>query len=425
MNDRSANSARPAAPTPPPTSVPLFDTQRQYRELASEITAAVNRVCASGQYILGPDVAALESALADWCQTAHAIACASGSDALLLALMACGIGPGDEVICPSYTFFATASGVARLGARPVFVDIDPESFNLDPSQVARSLTPATKALLPVHLFGQCAEMGPLRELAREHGLPVIEDAAQAIGAEYGGSRAGGLGDVGCFSFYPTKNLGGMGDGGLLTTNRDDLAQRLRLLRAHGMQPRYVHHVLGINSRLDSLQAAVLNVKLAHLPRWTARRAALADRYAQRFAAAELDGMLTLPAAAPGRKHVWNQYVIRVPEGRRDALREHLSRQQIGTEIYYPVPLHLQPCFSGLGCRVGDLPETERAAAQALALPVFPELTPGEQDLVVGEIAAFFGKRLPPAEPPSGAVLAGPNFLRRAPRSAAADVPQAG
>ena len=398
---------RPSSPTPPPTSVPLFDTLRQYRELASEITAAVNRVCASGQYVLGPDVTALEQSLAEYCQVKHAIACASGSDAILLALIACDIGPGDEVICPSYTFFATASAVTRLGAKPVFVDIEPGSFNLDIRDVARKITPATKALLPVHLFGQCADMGALAKLAEQHKLPVLEDAAQAIGAELHGRRAGAIGDIGCFSFYPTKNLGGMGDGGLVTTQRDDLAAKLKLLRAHGMQPRYYHHVLGINSRLDSLQAAVLNVKLPHLDRWTAQRAAHAARYAERFAAAELDHTLTLPVAEPDRRHVWNQYIVRVPDGRRDALREHLARQNIGTEIYYPVPLHQQPCFAFLGYREGDLPETERAARETLALPVFPELMASEQDLVVGEIAAFFGKKLPP----SGHPLAGPNFLR--------------
>ena len=356
--DTTAANANSPAPTPP-TNVPLIDVQRQYRLLAAEIQAAVARVCESGRFVLGPDVEALEKSLAEYCQVPHAVGCASGSDALLLALMAYDIGPGDEVIVPSYTFFATASAVARLGAKPVFVDIDPASFNLDPEAVAAAITPATKAILPVHLYGQCAEMETICRLGERHGIPIIEDAAQAIGAEYQGRRTGSLADVACFSFYPTKNLGGFGDGGLLTTRHAPLAEKLRLLRGHGMHPRYHHHVLGINSRLDSLQAAVLNVKLPHLERWTALRRGHAERYAELFAAGELDQVLGLPSRLPNRRHVWNQYVIRVRDGRRDALREHLTKQKIGTEIYYPIPLHQQPCFNYLQTPPGSLPQTER------------------------------------------------------------------
>lgn len=381
---------QPPAATPLPVSVPLLDMSRQYAAIENDVQAAVARVCASGKFVLGPDCAELEQSLARYCRVKHALACASGSDALLLALMALEVGPGDEVILPSYTFFATASAVARLGARPVFADIQADTFNIKPAAVQRLISAKTKAILPVHLYGQCAEMQSLVDLGTDRDLTVIEDAAQAIGAEHAGQRAGGMGDIGCFSFYPTKNLGGFGDGGLLTTNRDHLAEKLRLLRVHGMQPRYYHHVLGINSRLDSLQAAVLNVKLPHLDRWTESRQRHAARYAKLFAEAGLDRILALPPTAPHRRHVWNQYIVRVPDGRRDALRQHLTERKIGTEIYYPVPLHLQPCFAYLGYHPGDLPETERAAAETLALPIFPELTAAEQDLVVREIGNFFG-----------------------------------
>jgi dTDP-4-amino-4,6-dideoxygalactose transaminase len=284
----------------------------------------------------------------------------------------------------------------------VFVDIEPDTFNLNATAVHRCLTNKTKAILPVHLYGQCAEMAPLVDLAMKNDISVIEDAAQAIGAEYAGQRTGTIGDIGCFSFYPTKNLGAFGDGGLLTTNRDHLADKLRLLRVHGMQPRYHHHVLGINSRLDSLQAAVLNVKLPHLDHWIDERQHRAAFYGELFADFGLDRVLKLPRTAAQRRHVWNQYVVRVPDGRRDALRQHLTDRKIGTEIYYPIPLHLQPCFAYLGYRQGDLPETERAAAEVLALPIFPELTRAEQELVVREITSFFGAR-------HG--LEGPKFLK--------------
>ncbi|MEX0679384.1 MAG: DegT/DnrJ/EryC1/StrS family aminotransferase [Pirellulales bacterium] len=380
-------SATPLVGAP---GVPLLDMGRQFQAIGEEIRSAIARVCQSGRFVLGPDCDELERSLATYCQVPHAVACASGSDALLLALMACGVGPGDHVLMPSYTFFATASAAWRLAARPVFVDIDPASFNLDASLIEALITPRTKAIIPVHLFGQCADMSAVSEIARRHHLHVIEDAAQAIGAELAGRRAGSFGHVGCFSFYPTKNLGGFGDGGLLTTPDAALAERLRLLRGHGMHPRYYHQVVGINSRLDTLQAAVLNVKLPYLDAWTEKRQANAHRYGQLFAACGLDRVLSLPAAGAGGRHVWNQYVVRVPDGRRDALRAYLAERKIGTEIYYPVPLHLQQCFAELGYGPGSLPETERAANETLALPIFPELTADEQRTVVDAVAAFVG-----------------------------------
>jgi len=384
--------------------VPLLDLHRQHAPLRKEIAAALAGVCDSGAFVLGPEVTRLEEAVAAYCRTPHAIACASGSDALLLALMACDLRPGDEVIVPSFTFFATASAVTRLGGKPVFADVDPATFNLDPAHVERLVNSATKAIVPVHLFGQCADMDTIGRFAQARGLWVVEDVAQAIGAEFDGRRAGAIGDVGCFSFYPTKNLGGVGDGGMLTSTRDDLADRLRLLRVHGMRPRYYHEVVGINSRLDSFQAAVLNVKLPHLDRWTAMRQANAERYTELFGEARLDGVLGLPVVAPRRRHVWNQYVIRVPDEQRDSLRRFLAEAKIGTEIYYPLGLHEQECFRDLGYAPRDLPETYRATREVLALPIFPELTDGEQQAVVERIAAFFHG------PSGGHGLAGPKFL---------------
>jgi dTDP-4-amino-4,6-dideoxygalactose transaminase len=371
-------------------SVPLLDLGRQHGPLLDELTAALRRVCQSGAFVLGPEVKNLEQAVAEYCRVKHAIGCASGSDALLLALMACDIGPGDEVIMPSFTFFATASAATRLGAKPVFADIDPATFNADPAAVGRLVTHATKAILPVHLFGQCADMDTIIKIANKAKLPVIEDCAQSIGAEWNGRRAGDIGAIGCFSFYPTKNLGGAGDGGMLTTNDDQLAEKLRLLRQHGMNPRYYHKVVGINSRLDSFQAAVLNVKMPHLDQWTELRQANAARYGELFAESGLDRVLGLPRAMPECRHVWNQYVIRVPDGRRDALREFLAKAKIGSEIYYPLGLHDQECFRYLDYKPGDLPETDRAAREVLALPIFPELTAEEQQCVVARIAEFFG-----------------------------------
>ena len=303
--------------------------------------------------------------------------------------MACEIEPGDEVILPSFTFFATASAVWRLGAKPVFVDLDPDTFNLDPALVAQAITSRTRAIIPVHLFGQCAEMTSLCTLCCDHNLLSVEDCAQAIGARYTGVPAGALGDIGCFSFYPTKNLGGCGDGGMLTTSNERLAKRLRLLRAHGMQPRYFHEQVGINSRLDTLQAAMLCAKLPYLDEWTRQRQENAARYTELFAAAGLSGKLQLPQVADQCQHVWNQYTIRVPDKQRDALRLYLTAAEIGTEIYYPVPLHRQECFASLGYESGSLPETERAAGEVLSLPIFPLLTAAEQELVVARIARYF------------------------------------
>jgi dTDP-4-amino-4,6-dideoxygalactose transaminase len=381
----SSGTIHVATPSP---GVPLLDVARGHLPIREEIAAAIARVCDSGRFVLGPDCEQLEKNLAKYCGAAHAVACASGSDALLLALMACGVGADDEVLMPSYTFFATASAAWRLGARPVFVDIEPSSFNIDARRIEAHITPRTKAILPVHLFGRLADMEAIGAIAKRHNLFVIEDACQAVGAELSGRRAGSFGHIGCFSFYPTKNLGGFGDGGLLTTSDAALADRLQLLRGHGMRPRYYHQEVGINSRLDTLQAAVLNVKLAHLDAWTAARQSNAERYGRLFAERGLDRVLSLPAAGPGR-HVWNQYVVRASDGRRDALRAFLAERKIGTEIYYPVPLHMQQCFADLRYREGSLPESERAAAETLALPIFPELTAAEQQTVVDAMAAFF------------------------------------
>jgi len=368
-----------------PASVPLLDVNRGNQTLRNEILEAIANVVDSGRFLHGPDVTRLEESMAAVCESRYAVSCASGSDALLLALMAFEVGPGDEVIVPSFTFFATASCVWRLGARIVFVDIDPVSFNLDPAKVEEAITPATRAIIPVHLYGQCADMDPLLELARHNDLKVIEDAAQAIGAEYRGHPAGSMGDVGCISFYPTKNLGGYGDGGMLVTSDEPLAEKLRRLAAHGMKTRYYHSLVGINSRLDSIQAAVLNVKLAQLGCWTNDRRANAQRYHELFSERQMDQRIILPRELPDRYHVWNQYTIRVPNGHRDELRAKLTERKVGSEIYYPVPLHLQECFRTLGYRRGSLPVTERVCQEALSLPIFPELTAAEQDRVVDVI----------------------------------------
>jgi dTDP-4-amino-4,6-dideoxygalactose transaminase len=301
------------------------------------------------------------------------------------------------VILPSYTFFATASAVTRLGGVPIFADIDPSTFLIDTDDVARRITSRTRAIIPVHLFGQTVDMDTLLPIANGAGLPIIEDAAQSILSTWHGRCSGGLGDMGCFSFYPTKNLGGFGDGGFLTTTRDDLAESLRKLRVHGMEPRYYHDVVGINSRLDSLQAAVLRIKLPHLDEWTTKRAHNAIRYTEMFNHCELEDVITTPKIDTRGRHVWNQYVIRVAGGKRDALREHLMATGVGTEIYYPVPLHLQKCFANFGWKLGDLPVTEQATKETLALPIFAELEPTEQATVVGRIAEFFGRPPVPSQ----------------------------
>ena len=376
---------------PPSSPVALFDVHRGNAPLRDEILAAITRVVESGKFLHGPDVAQLERTVAELCGVEHAIACASGSDAILLALMALDIGPGHEVIVPSFTFFATASAVWRVGARPVFADIDPRTFNIDPAKIEAAITPSTRAIIPVHLFGQCCEMDAINDLARRRRLFVIEDAAQAIGAKYWGRPACSLGSIGCLSFYPTKNLGGFGDGGMLTTSDADLAQRLRLYAAHGMNPRYYHKVVGINSRLDTIQAAVLNVKLTRLAQWADQRQANARRYHDLFAAARLAGQIVLPHGEPHCEHVWNQYTVRITAGRRDAVKAQLAEAGVGSEIYYPVPLHLQDCFQSLGYQPGSLPETERAAREVLSLPIYPELTAAEQQTVVVRLRDIVGR----------------------------------
>jgi dTDP-4-amino-4,6-dideoxygalactose transaminase len=320
---------------------------------------------------------------------AHTVAVSSGTDALLLTLMALDIKPGDEVITPTYSFFATAGAVARLGATPVLVDIDEATFNVDPAQVAAAITPRTKAIVPVHLFGLSADLDPIMDLAQRHGLAVIEDAAQAIGATYNGRPVGGIGTFGCFSFFPSKNLGAFGDAGLVTTNDDGLARRARLLRTHGMEPKYFHHLVGGNFRMDALQAAVLRVKAPHLDAWTEARRANAGRYLELFREAGVDDRVRLPSEVPDRRHIFNQFVIRVDD--RDALRQHLDSAGIATEIYYPVPFHLQPCFAYLGYRPGAFPRAERAAATSLALPIYGELSDAQLQLVVREVAAFVNR----------------------------------
>ena len=369
----------------PAVKVPLLDISRAHEPLRDELLAAIAAVIDSGRFLHGPDVEQLERSVAQISGTEHAIACASGSDALLLALMALDIGAGDEVIVPSFTFFATASAVWRLGARPVFVDIDPKSMNIDPKAIAAVVTPRTKAVIPVHLFGRCADMDAIDALAKQHRLKVIEDAAQAIGAQFRSRPAGSIGDIACLSFYPTKNLGALGDAGMLTTRDPAIAKRLRLLAAHGMSPRYYHQLVGINSRLDSIQAAALNVKMKRLTEWTAARQQNAKNYDQLLRAAGLDLLVRLPTSDPRDLHVWNQYTVRIPGGRRDAVRARLTEAGVGTEIYYPVPLHLQECFKGLGYAPGSLPHTEKAAREVLSLPIFPELTDEEQRTVVAQL----------------------------------------
>ena len=370
--------------------VPFFERTRGDAALEGELVAAFQRVLRSGQFILGGEVEALEHACAEMLGARHAVGVSSGTDALTVALMALGVGPGDEVVCPAYTFFATAGAIARLGARPVFADVEPRSLTLDPAAVARALTPRTRAVVPVHLFGRCADLTGLAAVAGA--IPLVEDAAQAIGAELGsgGAKAGTVGALGCFSFFPSKNLGGFGDGGLVVTGDDALAERARVLRGHGARPKHHHAVMGGNFRLDALQAALLRVKLPGLGAAIARRAAHAARYDALFREAGLaGGALGLPEAAPGA--TFNQYVVRVHgEGVRDRLRAFLQERGVGTEVYYPVPLHRQPCFAELGQGEGSCPHAEAAARETLALPIFPELEAEEVGYVVEGVAAFFG-----------------------------------
>ena len=366
--------------------VPLLDLQAQYAPLRDRILEAITRVCDSQRFIMGPEIDALERELASLIGVDHAVAVSSGTDALLLALMALEIGPGDEVVTTTYSFFATAGAIVRLGATPVLVDIDPVTFNIDPAAVEAAVTPRTKAILPVHLFGLCADMDPIARLAARAGVPVVEDAAQAIGSTYRGRPAGGMGAAGCFSFFPSKNLGAFGDAGLVTTNDSQLAHRARLLRVHGMEPKYYHHLVGANFRMDALQAAVLRVKAPHLDAWTEARRLNAARYAQLFREAGLLDHVVLPSEPAGHRHIYNQFVVRVPH--RDRLKQALDAQRIGNEIYYPVPFHLQPCFEGLGYGRGAFPHAEGAADQTIALPIYSELSIEQQRTVVSAIGAF-------------------------------------
>ena len=365
-----------STPTPdiqkadPIVPIPLLDLRTGYAQIREEIQFALQRVIEAQAFILGPEVEGLEAEIAAYSQCQFGIGVSSGTDALLVSLMALDVGPGDEVITSPYTFFATAGTIARIGARPVFVDIDPATFNLDPERIERAITPRTKAIMPVHLFGQMADMDRLMEIARRHHLPVIEDAAQAIGAEHKGRRAGSIGDLGCFSFFPSKNLGGFGDGGMVTAQDPALADRVQLLRGHGMRPKYYHQFIGGNFRLDALQAAVLRVKLKYLDGWSEARQRNAATYRRLFAQAGITSV-GLPVEAPDRRHIYNQFVIRVPN--RDKVIQTLRDAQIGVEIYYPVPIHLQECFRYLGYREGDLPASEAAARETVAVPIYPEL----------------------------------------------------
>lgn len=368
--------------------VPLLDLTEQNRLLRPEIEAALGRVLDTNAFILGGEVKALEDELAAYCGTKYAIGCASGSDALLLALMALDVKAGDEVITTPYSFFATVSAITRLGATPVFVDIDPLTYNLDVSQIESKITERTKAIQPVHLYGQCADMAELRKVVAKHGIPLVEDAAQAIGAEENGVRAGAMSEIGCFSFYPSKNLGGMGDGGFMTTDDDELAERLFALRVHGSKQRYYHKWVGLNSRLDGFQGAVLRVKLPYLDSWSNKRKANADRYRELFTDAGLTEQVGLPYERENVRHIYNQFVVRVP-GKRDELRAFLTEVGIGTDIYYPVSLHLQECFEYVGYKEGDLPESEKASRETLALPIYPELRPEQLEYVVDTIARFY------------------------------------
>jgi dTDP-4-amino-4,6-dideoxygalactose transaminase len=384
--------------------VPLLDLKPQYRALKAEIDAAIEGLCNTQAFILGPAVRQLESEVAVYSGCTHGIGVSSGTDALLVALMALDIGAGDAVVTTPYTFFATAGTIARSGALPLFVDIDPATYNLDPNKVAellqghcerrgdklvhRASGAVVKAIMPVHLYGQMADMTPLMALAREFGLKVIEDAAQAIGAADGqGRRACSIGDIGCLSFFPTKNLGAFGDAGMCVTNDAVLAAKLAMLRVHGMEPKYYHQLIGGNFRLDELQAAVLVIKLKHLDAWTRGRQENACFYFGAFERAGLKSTITLPAAMPGIRHIYNQFIIRAPK--RDALRAHLATAGVGSEVYYPVPLHRQQCFASLGNAEGAFPESERAAAETLALPIYPELSRDQLQYVVDTIAEFY------------------------------------
>jgi len=368
------------------TKIPLLDLKAQYSTIRSEIGEAIERVVESQHFILGPEVEGLEQEIAAFCNARFAVGVSSGTDALLAALMAIGKGPGDEVITTTYSFFATAGVIARLGARPVFVDIDPKTFNLDSSEVGQKITSRTRAVMPVHLFGRCTAMDPIMEIVKGKGIYVIEDAAQAIGARNDkGRQAGTIGDIGCFSFFPSKNLGAFGDAGMVVTNDDHLAETLRVMRVHGAKPKYHHSLVGGNFRLDALQAAILRVKLKHLTRWTEMRRNHASRYRALFEEVGLLKGVSLPEDSAG--HIYNQFVARFPD--RNRLQRFLREKGIETEVYYPVPLHQQECFRQLGYQSGDFPEAESAARESLALPIYPELTEEQQRYVVEQIGKFY------------------------------------
>jgi dTDP-4-amino-4,6-dideoxygalactose transaminase len=378
------SSTRTAGP-----AFPFLDLKAQFASIGDEVTSRVVDVLKSQHFILGPEVEAFEKEIAAWNSSQSAVACASGSDALLLALMALEIGPGDEVITTPYSFVATVGCIARLGAKPVFVDIDPDTFNIDPTRLEGAITSATRAILPVHLFGCPVDLDAIVNVARAKSIPVVEDAAQAIGARFHDRAVGNAGAMGCFSFFPAKNLGCAGDGGLVVTNDQILAERLRILRTHGSRKRYSYELVGMNSRLDALQAAILRVKLPYLNRWTEARRRNAENYVALFSEFGLENMVRIPKAPKYACHVYNQFTIRTPN--RDALRSHLSACGIPTEIYYPSPLHLQPAFAYLGHRPGDYPESERACEEALSLPIYPELPSEQRVTVVRAIAQFFGR----------------------------------
>ncbi len=370
--------------------IPFFDLSRQYRSIKKDVRKEVLKVCDSGRYILGPNVTALEEEVASYCGAGFGVGVASGTDALYLSLMAAGVGPGDRVLTTPFTFVATVSVIEKLGARPVFVDIDPRTYNMDPDAVEAFLkrrSRGVRAMIPVHLYGQCADMKPLQAAARRYGIKVVEDAAQSIGASYGRKKAGALGDFGCFSFYPTKNLGAMGDGGMVTTKTRRNAALVKKLRGYGASGRYVYDMIGVNSRLDEVQAAVLRVKLKHLESWAEERRRSAARYEDLFRKAGLESVVDLPYILPQCRSVYNQFVIRAPK--RDALKEHLGADGIGTEVYYPLPMHLQKCFRYLGYKRGDFPEAEKATRSVLALPIFQGLKKSEQEAIVGSIARFY------------------------------------
>jgi dTDP-4-amino-4,6-dideoxygalactose transaminase len=364
----------------------MLDLYAQYATLKPQLLAAMERVVESQHFINGPEVSQLEAEVAKYCGANHCVGLSSGSDALIVALMALDVGPGDEVITTPYTFFATVGAIVRLGAKPVFVDIDPTTYNIRADKIEESVTSRTKAIIPVHLFGQCADMDPIMAVAKKHNLAVIEDAAQAIGSEYKGRRAGSIGDIACFSFFPSKNLGGFGDGGAVTCNDPKLYEKMVLLRGHGAKPKYFHKIVGGNFRLDTLQAAVLLVKLKHLDSWTAKRQEHAAFYTKAVAESPaLSAVVSCPKIATNR-HIFNQFVIRTLD--RDGLRNHLNANKIGNEIYYPQPMHLQACFAGLGYRQGDFPESEKAALHTVAIPIYPELTVEQKNAVVASLSSF-------------------------------------